>query len=111
MKFRFGPRLPSHARFAYTPRYYDPEAEERSERRRTRERTYTEDNRSGLLKNRIQQGFQNGGRSNIRFSTETSRYAATSNKRILVIIVALTLMTYFILSANFAGLLEALKLS
>ena len=105
MKFRIN-RLPRHASFNYTPRYYDPE----KERIQSLKVDYTEGDVGVKLKNQIRQGFgrASGQASQFNFRTQRSKQTKASNKRLWLIILGFLVIGYLVLVSNFAGLIEAL---
>ena len=84
-------KLPSHKRFEYTPRYWDPEKEEREDRiRRIKAEMGIEipsdPNRSTIKRGSFRQARQ---------KTKV-RATRSSNIRLLVILAALLLLAYLI---------------
>lgn len=105
MKFRIN-RLPRHASFNYTPRYYDPE-KERIENLKV---DYSEGDVGVKLKSKIRQGFNNasGQASQFNFRTQRSAQTKASNKRLWLIIMGFILIGYLLLESNVEGLIAAL---
>jgi hypothetical protein len=105
MKFRIN-RLPRHASFNYTPRYYDPE-KERIENLKV---DYSEGDVGKKLQNKIRQGFSqaSGQASQFNFRTQRSAQTKASNKRLWLIIIGFFFIGYLVLDSNFEGLIAAL---
>ncbi len=105
MKFRLN-RLPRHASFNYTPRYYDPE-KERIENLKV---DYSEGDVGKKLQNKIRQGFSqaSGQASQFNFRTQRSAQTKASNKRLWLIIIGFFVLGYLVIQSNFEGLLSAL---
>ena len=82
-------KLPSHKRFEYTPRYWDPEKEERDERIRQIKAEMgieipSDPNRSTIKRGSFRQAHQ---KTKVRASR-------SSNIRLIVILAALLLIAY-----------------
>lgn len=105
MKFRIN-RLPRHASFNYTPRYYDPE----KERIESLKVDYSEGDVGVKLKSKIRQGFSNasGQASQFNFRTQRSAQTKASNKRLWLIIMGFIVIGYLLLESNVEGLIAAL---
>jgi len=105
MKFRIN-RLPRHASFNYTPRYYDPE----KERLESLKVDYSEGDVGKKLQHQIRQGFgrSSGRSSQFNFRTQRSVQTRASNKRLWMIIIGFLVIGYFLLESNVEGLIAAL---
>ncbi len=105
MNFR-ARNLPRHAKFDYKPRYYDPDKERMEELRAD----YSTGDAGEKLKRQIAKGFGRQTRgSQFAFRTQRSAANNTSNKRLLITIVVISLIAYLVLSLNFEGLIAALN--
>ena len=104
MKFRIN-RLPKHASFNYTPRYYDPE----KERMQSLKADYSEGDVGKKLKSQIRQGFSrtSGQSSQFNFRSQRSAQTKASNKRLWMIIIGFLVIGYLLLESNVEGLLAA----
>jgi len=105
MKFRIN-RLPKHASFNYTPRYYDPE----KERMESLKADYSEGDVSKKLQHQIRQGFSrtSGKSSQFNFRTQRSAQTKASNKRLWIIILGFIVIGYLLLESNVEALVAAL---
>ena len=105
MKFRIS-RLPRHASFNYTPRYYNPE-KERIENLKV---DYSEGDVGEKLQNKIRQGFSNasGQASQFNFRSQRSAQTKASNKRLGMIIIGFIIIGYLLLESNVEGLIAAI---
>lgn len=88
----FSRRTPKHHTFEYKPRYWDPDKEEREERRKKRERLRDQ----GLegTKERIRSGFvtSRGGAAANRYRNQQVR---KSSMTFIIVAVALILLTVY----------------
>lgn len=105
MSFKFTMfKTPKHSQFDYRPRYWDPEKEEREERRRQLE--MIKDSSVDGTKARITSGFRRGYTSN---SSYRRRQVMRSNLVLIGIIFALLFFCYIFLTQylpqieNFVG--------
>jgi hypothetical protein len=96
LKIGFGSRVKPKM-FGYKPRYYDADKEELLERVKKYQATDDESMDVDKLKNRIRSGLR------MKFSgesTERTNYEKQSNIRLIIIITALALASYVIMSSN-----------
>jgi len=105
MKFRIN-RLPKHASFNYTPRYYDPE----KERMESLKADYSQGDVGKKLQHQIRRGFSrtSGQSSQFNFRTQRSVQSKASNKRLWMIILGFLVIGYFLLESNVEALIAAL---
>ncbi|MEN8230823.1 MAG: hypothetical protein ABFS38_21895 [Bacteroidota bacterium] len=84
-------KLPGHKQFNYSPRYWDPEKEERDERVRRIKQEMGYDMPSDSNRSTIRRG-------SFRQATQKTKVKATrsSNIRLLVILVLLFLLAYLL---------------
>ena len=94
MKFRLG-RVPKHYTFEYTPRFYDPEEEER----KAQEVDYNEGDTAEKLKSQIRRNMRSGG-SKFAFRTQRSEAVAQSNRRLILIIGVMLLLGFLLLNSS-----------
>ena len=85
-------KLPSYKRFNYTPRYWDPEKEERESRIRMIKHEMGIDMPSDPLRTTIKRGSFRQVRQKTKVKAGIS-----SNIRLLIILAVLFLLAYFIL--------------
>jgi len=93
--FRFF-RTPSHQKYDYIPRYWDPQKEELEERLQR-----VEDRKKGdaeSMKARLSGGFKRGGgyqKGNVQFRRRQTR---RSNITLLVVLVVLVFLSYLFIN-------------
>ena len=96
-------RTPSHQRFEYKPRHWNPRKEELQQRLEQIEKVKQSDPEA--LKARIAQNFRRGSGVNTKARQQA---AMRSNMLLLVIIVVLGLLSYVLLTVYLPGLAGAL---
>lgn len=86
-------KLPGHKVFDYKPRYYDEDKEERERlaRRRQPSKNLSDEQRANIAKENIQNLYSNHHR---KYQSQSN---VQSNIRLVVIILALLVLTYFII--------------
>ena len=93
IKLRFG-KLPSHKTFNYLPRYYDPAKEELEKKLGMFKKSDDEE----LRKERILHGLRT--RSGSTQSQVRDKYTSSSNRRLIIILVALFMLTFVLLTSD-----------
>ncbi|MTB51636.1 hypothetical protein [Lewinella sp. W8] len=92
---------PSHQRFNYKPRYWDPKKEEAEERRKRIETLQS----GGVeaMKARLSGGFRKGAGGEAA-GTYRNRRVRQSNRNLFLVLIVLAALTYFALMVYFPDL-------
>jgi preprotein translocase subunit SecY len=96
-------KAPRHQQFKYVPRYYDPQKERLDEIIKNAKGEGSGD--TELIKSRISRNFQNRGSSQSYRSSVTKR----SNILLLVILIALFVLAYLLLTVYLPRFLQQIE--
>lgn len=96
MKFNLS-RVPRHYSFEYTPRFYDPEEEEKQRRTGA---DYTEGDVGSKLKEQIRFGMKQQKASGYAFRTQRATANAASNRRLVTIIIFMCFIAYLMWNSD-----------
>ena len=96
MKFNLS-RVPKHYSFEYTPRFYDPEEEEKQKRQGV---DYSEGDAAAKLKEQIRFGMKRQKASGYAFRTQRSAANSAANKRLVSIIIFMCFIGYLMWNSD-----------
>ncbi len=88
-------KTPEHRKFDPIPRFYDPEKEYVENKLKKHEKT--KDDKYRKIKNNIRDNYRNN-RSGFGINRSIRRQNRTSNIRLIVILIALLIISYFFLT-------------
>ena len=94
---KFLSRVPKHYSFDYTPRFYDPEEEQKRQRVTV---DYNEGDAATKLKQQIRFGMKTQRASGYAFRTQRSAANAAANKRLFTIILFMCFVAYLVWNSD-----------